>query len=135
MCPLRVRKEKHVRSPLERRGLLGAGAATLAVLGQGPVVTEGKKGKRKKKGAKGFSKLQRGEETQFSVGDGAEDAGESLCPNGTRAINGAFFLGNTACAITEFSPIDGGLTGWQLRVRCPTGEESEINGVVAICIS
>jgi hypothetical protein len=123
-----------VQSPLERRGLFGAGAATLALLGQRPVVTEGKK-KKKKKGKKGFSKLARGEETVFPVGDGAQETGDSLCPDGTQAINGAFFLANSACDVVEFTPIDVTFTGWRLSISCPAEEESEFNGVVAICIS
>lgn len=126
-----------MQNALERRGLLGVGAATLAVLGQRPIATEGKKKKKKKKrgGSTGFSKLGRGEETIFAVGDGAQEEGESLCPEGTQAMSGAVFLANTACDIVEYGPTDDTFTGWKVAISCPEGAEAEVNAVVAVCIS
>jgi hypothetical protein len=127
---------------LERRGLLGVGGATLAMLGLRPVTTEGKKKKkrRKSKGNAGgcagcFRNLGVGEETIFAVEGGTENEGISLCPAGSQAISGSFAFGNVACVVTEFTAVDDSFTGWKLAIRCPPGEDSDTNAVRAICIS
>lgn len=143
LCRLaRNGKGIHMHHALERRGLLGAGAATLATLGLRPVVTEGKKKRKRKKGqgTKGgcagcFRTLGVGQETFFSVGGGTEETGISLCPEGTRAVSGALFMGNPGCIVVEFSAADSSFTGWQLTIRCPAGQDSDANAVVATCIS
>ena len=128
--------------PLERRGLLEIGAAALAMLGLSPVRTAGRKKKKKRKpqGSEGgcdscFRNLGSGEETIFAVEGGAANEGISLCPEGTRAVSGTLLLGNEHCVVTQFSALDEDFTGWKLAIRCPAGEESEVNAVVAICIS
>jgi hypothetical protein len=130
----------HVPSSLERRGLVGACAAALGLSGLGSVATEGRKRKRKKKRNKGgcdgcFRSLGSGEETIFTVGGGAEEEGISSCPAGSRAVSGTFFVGNVNCAVIEFAAVDNAFDGWKLTVRCPAGEDSDVNAVVAICIS
>ncbi|MGH2616578.1 MAG: hypothetical protein ACRDJC_15160 [Thermomicrobiales bacterium] len=129
---------------LERRGLLGVGAATLGMLGLRPVVTEGKKKRKKKRkksrgpegGCQGcFRNLGVGEEVIFPVADGEEDEGISLCPAGSRAVSGTLFLGNSNCVVTAFTALDASFTGWKLAIRCPMGQDSEFNVVIAICIS
>lgn len=128
----------HMQGSLERRELVGVGAATLATLGLGPATTEGKKRKRRRNrgGCEGcFRTLGSGEEVVFAVPGGEEEEGVSLCPAGSRAVSGAFFVSNEACAATEFTASDNAFTGWKLTVRCPAGEDGDANAVVAICIS
>ena len=126
-----------MHNALERRGLLGVGAATLALLGPNPVVTEGKKKRKKKKGGCNgcFRNLGSGEETIFSVEGGTENEGISLCPAGSRAVSGSLFLGNDGCVVTEFTASNDSFAGWKLAIRCPPGEDSDTNAVIAICIS
>lgn len=140
--PVGKRKGIHMGNGLERRGLLGSGAATLATLGLRPVMTEGKKKRKRKKGqgSKGgcagcFRTLGAGEEEIFSVPGGTEETGISLCPEGTRAVSGSLFMGNPGCIVVEFSPTNESFTGWQLTIRCPAGQDSDANAVVATCIS
>ena len=126
---------------LERRGVLGAGGAALAILGLRPLATEGKKKKRRKgKGNAGgcagcFRNLGAGEETIFAVEGGTENEGISLCPEGSQAISGSFSFGNVACVVKEFTASDSSFTGWKLVIRCPPGQDSDTNAVIAICIS
>jgi hypothetical protein len=127
---------------LRRREVVGAGTATLAMPGLSSMRTAAKKRKKRKKpqgtkvGCDGcFRNLSIGEEVIFAVEDGVKDEGISLCPEGTRAISGTLLLGNENCVVTEFGAFDTDLTGWKLAISCPLGEESEVNAVVALCIS
>lgn len=126
-----------MHNALERRGLLGVGAATLALLGPHPVVTQANKRRKKNKGGCNgcFRNLGVGEETIFSVGGGTENEGISLCPAGSRAVSGTLFFGNVACVVNEFTALDDSFTGWKLVIRCPPGQDSDVNSVIAICIS
>jgi hypothetical protein len=125
-----------VANSLQRRGLL-RGAATLALLATHPMAMEGKKGnkKRGKKGGKGFSKLRAGTPDTFDVAESAEETGTSPCPSKSRAISGSYFLANPACQVVTSGPKDTDLSAWEVRISCPEGESSEINQVIALCIS
>lgn len=121
---------------LQRRGLLG-GAATLAFLASHPLAMEGKKGnkKKRKKGGKGFSRLQAGTPDTFDVAESAEETGTSPCPSKSRAISGSYFLANPACQIVTSSPADTDFSAWEVHISCPAGQPSESNQVIALCIS
>ena len=124
-------------NPLERRGLLGIGGATLALFAAEPLVAEGKK-KRKKKGkggGRGFSRLQSGTAQLSSVEDGGAESGISPCPANTLAVSGGYLLANDACRVVLAGPVDTDFSAWEVTISCPEGEESVNNAVAAICIS
>ncbi len=125
-------------NPLERRGLLGLGSASLALLAATPLVAEGKKKKRKKKGkggGRGFSRLRSGTAQLFSVEEGSAESGTSSCPANTLAISGGYLLANDACRVVLAGPLDTDFSAWEVTISCPEGEESVNNAVAAICIS
>jgi hypothetical protein len=125
-----MEKEAHVDNALQRRGLLGVGAA-LALLAASPAATKGKK----KKGKKGFSRLAAGPPDTFDVAADAAETGTSPCPAKSLAISGAYFLANPACQVVTAGPKDTDFSAWEVEIRCPAGQSSEFNQVVAICIS
>jgi hypothetical protein len=131
-----MEKEAHVDNALQRRGLLGVGAA-LALLAASPAATQGKKkkGKKGKKGEKGFSRLAAGPPDTFDVAADADETGTSPCPAKSLAISGAYFLANPACQAVTAGPKDTDFSAWEVEIRCPAGQSSENNQVVAICIS
>jgi hypothetical protein len=127
-----------VDNPLERRGLLGIGGATVALLAATPLVTQGKKKRKKKKGTgggRGFSRLQSGTAQLFSVEDGGAESGTSPCPANTLAISGGYLLANDACRVVLAGPVDTDFSAWEVTISCPDGEQSQNNAVAAICIS
>ncbi len=131
-----MRKETHVDNPLERRGLLGIGGATVALLAATPLLTEGKKKRKKGKGGgNGFSRLQSGTAKLFDVPDGSAESGTSSCPANTLAISGGYLLANDACRVVLAGPLDTDFSAWEVTIRCPEGVESQNNAVAAICIS
>jgi hypothetical protein len=130
-------KETHLDSALQRRGLLGVGTATLALLATSPVAPQGKKTrvrKGKKKG-KGFSRLAAGRPDTFDVAANTAETGTSPCPAKSLAISGSYFLANPACQVVTVGPKDTAFSAWEVQIRCPAGEASEHNQVVAICIA
>lgn len=124
-------------NPLERRGLLGMGGATVALLVATPLATEGKKRKKKKRKGegRGFSRLQSGTAHLFSVEEGGAESGTSPCPANTLAISGGYLLANDACRVVLAGPVDTDFSAWEVTISCPAGEQSQNNAVAAICIS
>jgi hypothetical protein len=122
---------------LQRRGLVGGSAATLALLVASPSTAAGKtqRTKKGKKGGKGFSRLAAGKPDTFDVADNAAETGTSSCPGTSRAISGSYFLANPACQVVTFGPKDTDFSEWEVRISCPAGESSEHNQVRAICVS
>ena len=126
-----------MNNALQRRGLLGVSAATLALLAASPGTTKGKKqeAKKGKKGGNGFSRLAAGKADTFDVAANAAETGTSPCPGTSRAISGSYFLANPACQVVTFGPTNTDFSEWELRISCPAGESSAHNQVRAICVA
>jgi hypothetical protein len=137
MASRHIGKETRMTRALQRRGLVGGSAATLALFVASPRTAAGKtqRTKKGKKGGKGFSRLTAGKPDTFDVAANAAETGTSPCPGKSLAISGSYFLANPACQVVTVGPKDTAFSAWEVQIRCPAGEASEHNQVVAICVA